>query len=449
MLFSWLLTSNGFRGKKQKPKISASRRLYLKTKILKNASTFLEDEKNERKNERERILSERVPPLMLSGLSMQDIQNLCKELHRKIDIADEDRYDVGAKVAKNEIEIAELNHKIFELKGKMKRPNLRRVRVSAEAMLGALLGSRHKESIDFKANLKTVKKEEEKREEVTDWRKNVDAMSVSLNPKTLLWLLPNISLMSKHKLILLRHGEGAWNKENRFCSWVDQKLSENGVLEAQECGRMLKQHGYEFGRVFTSILSRSIQTAWLVLEAMGQEWVPITKSWRLNERHYGALIGLNRAEMALNHGEKQVKLWRRSYDLTPPPINESHPYFAEIYNDRRYNTCDVSKSELPKTESLKELLDRLLPYWYDVIVPEIKSGQIVLISAHGNSCRALLKHLEGISDTDIVKVTLPTGVPVLLELDENLRPVKPRELLGDQSKIQAAIKKKAFTAHGK
>nr|ADO28353.1 troponin I cardiac muscle [Ictalurus furcatus] len=164
-------------GKKQKPKISAPRRLYLKTKILKKASTFLEEEKNEKKDERERILSERVPPLTLSGLSIQDIQNLCKELHRKIDIADEDRYDVGAKVAKNELEIAELNHKIFELKGKMKRPNLKRVRVSAEAMLGALLGSRHKESIDFKANLKTVKKEEEKREEVTDWRKNVDAMS--------------------------------------------------------------------------------------------------------------------------------------------------------------------------------------------------------------------------------------------------------------------------------
>lgn len=201
--------------------------------------------------------------------------------------------------------------------------------------------------------------------------------------------------MSKYKLFLLRHGEGAWNKENRFCSWVDQKLSENGVVEAQECGRLLKEQGYQFDQVFTSILSRSIQTAWLVLEAMGQEWVPVTKSWRLNERHYGALIGLNRAEMALNHGEEQVKLWRRSYDITPPPIDESHPYFAEIYNDRRYSTCDVPKEELPKTESLKEVLDRLLPYLNDVIVPVIKSGQRVLISAHGNSCRALLKHLEG------------------------------------------------------
>ncbi|KTG33299.1 hypothetical protein cypCar_00001430, partial [Cyprinus carpio] len=189
--------------------------------------------------------------------------------------------------------------------------------------------------------------------------------------------------MSKHKLFLLRHGEGTWNKENRFCSWVDQKLSENGVVEAQECGRLLKEQGYQFDQVFTSILSRSIQTAWLVLEAMGQEWVPVTKSWRLNERHYGALIGLNRAEMALNHGEEQVKLWRRSYDITPPPIEETHPFYAEIYNDRRYN----------------------------------------------------------ISEREIVNVTLPTGVPVLLELDEDLRPVKPRQLLGDQAKIQAAIKK--------
>ncbi|KAI1883477.1 hypothetical protein AGOR_G00231850 [Albula goreensis] len=220
-----------------------------------------------------------------------------------------------------------------------------------------------------------------------------------------------------------------------------EKLSEDGVKEARECGRLLREHGYQFDRVFTSLLSRSIHTAWLVLEAMGQEWVPVVKSWRLNERHYGALIGLNRAEMALNHGEAQVKIWRRSYDVTPPPIDESHPYFFEIYNDRRYSTCDVPKEDLPRSESLKEVLDRLLPYWENVIIPEIKRGQAVLISAHGNSCRALLKHIEGISDTDIVGVTLPTGIPILLELDEDLRPVRPRQLLGDQEKIQAAIKK--------
>ncbi|GLD58940.1 bisphosphoglycerate mutase isoform X1 [Lates japonicus] len=409
---------------KQKPKISASRRLFLKTKLLKKAMTMLENEKQVRKDERERTLTERVPGLQLSGLSLQDLQNLCKELHQKIDVVDEERYDIAAKVSKNEREIQDLSQKIFELKGKMKRPNLRRVRVSADAMLGALLGSKVKESVDFKANLKTVKKEEEK---------------AGFNTHTGFLLL--VLRMSKYKLFLLRHGEGAWNKENRFCSWVDQKLSEDGVKEAQDCGRLLKEQGYKFDLVFTSILSRSIQTAWLVLEAMGQEWVPVVKSWRLNERHYGSLIGLNRAEMALQHGEEKVKLWRRSYDITPPQIDESHPYFLEIYNDRRYTTCDVPKEDLPRAESLKEVLDRLLPYWDSTVVPEIRKGRTVLISAHGNSCRALLKHLEGISDEDIASVTLPTGIPVLLELDENLRPVKPRQLLGDQAKIQAAIKK--------
>ncbi|XP_050825485.1 bisphosphoglycerate mutase [Gopherus flavomarginatus] len=247
--------------------------------------------------------------------------------------------------------------------------------------------------------------------------------------------------MTKCKLVLLRHGEGAWNKENRFCSWVDQKLSSDGIKEARNCGKHLKALGFQFDHVFTSILSRSIQTAWLVLEEMGQEWVPTQSSWRLNERHYGALIGLNRAEMALNHGEEQVKIWRRSYDVTPPPITESHPYYKEIYNDRRYKCCDVSQDKLPKAESLKEVLERLLPYWNEKIAPELKSGKMVLVSAHGNSTRALLKHLEDISDEDIVNVTLPTGVPVLLELDENLRPLSRHQFLGDQEAIQAAIRK--------
>ncbi|XP_033018163.1 bisphosphoglycerate mutase [Lacerta agilis] len=247
--------------------------------------------------------------------------------------------------------------------------------------------------------------------------------------------------MAKYKLILLRHGEGAWNKENRFCSWVDQKLSSDGIKEAQNCGRHLKALGIEFDLVFTSILSRSIQTAWHVLEQMGQEWVTTESSWRLNERHYGALIGLNRAEMALNHGEEQVKRWRRSYDVTPPPITESHLYYHEIYNDRRYKHCDVPLEKLPRAESLKEVLDRLLPYWNERIAPEVKRGKTVLISAHGNSTRALLKHLEGISDEDIVNVTLPTGVPVLLELDEDLRSLGPHQFIGDQEAIQAAIKK--------
>ncbi|XP_075459164.1 bisphosphoglycerate mutase isoform X1 [Ascaphus truei] len=269
--------------------------------------------------------------------------------------------------------------------------------------------------------------------------------------------------MSKYKLVMLRHGEGAWTIENRFCSWVDQKLSTDGITEAQKCGKHLKSLGFEFDVVFTSILSRSIQTAWLVLEELGQEWVPIQSSWRLNERHYGALIGLNRAELALNHGEEQVKMWRRSYDVAPPPIDESHPYYHEIHTDRRYTNCD-QEEKLPKSESLKKVLDRLLPYWNEVIAPEIKRGKSVLISAHGNSTRALLKHLEDaarlglarlqrecgtayqhqhscISDTDIINISLPTGVPVLLELDENLHPIKPHVFLGDQQAIQAAIRK--------
>ncbi|XP_077324661.1 bisphosphoglycerate mutase isoform X2 [Lithobates pipiens] len=201
--------------------------------------------------------------------------------------------------------------------------------------------------------------------------------------------------MSKYKLVMLRHGEGAWTIENRFCSWVDQKLSVEGIKEAEKCGKHLKSLGFEFDMVFTSILSRSIQTAWLILEELGQEWVPTRSSWRLNERHYGALIGLNRAELALNHGEEQVKLWRRSYDVAPPPIDESHPYYQEIHTDRRYTCCDIQKDKLPKSESLKQVLERLLPFWNEEIAPEVKRGKRVLISAHGNSTRALLKHLEG------------------------------------------------------
>ncbi|XP_061629414.1 bisphosphoglycerate mutase-like [Phyllopteryx taeniolatus] len=207
--------------------------------------------------------------------------------------------------------------------------------------------------------------------------------------------------MSMYKLFLLRHGEGAWNRENRFCSWVDRKLSEDGVKEARDCGRLLK----EFDIVSTSILTRSIQTAWLVLEAMGQEWVPVVKSWRLNERHYGALIGLNQGEMAAQHGEENVKLWRRSYDVTPPPMDESDPYFSEIYTDRRHSTSDVEKEKLPRAESVKEVSDRLLPYWESTVVPEICQGRTVLIAAYGNSCRAL----PGISDEDIAGVTAGAG----------------------------------------
>uniref|UniRef100_A0A663E9I0 Phosphoglycerate mutase n=1 Tax=Aquila chrysaetos chrysaetos TaxID=223781 RepID=A0A663E9I0_AQUCH len=237
--------------------------------------------------------------------------------------------------------------------------------------------------------------------------------------------------MAKYRLVLLRHGEGAWNKENRFCSWVDQKLSSDGIKEAQNCGKHLKALGFEFDLVFTSVLSRSIQTAWLVLEEMGQEWVPIQSSWRLNERHYGALIGLNRAEMALNHGEEQVKIWRRSYDVTPPPITESHPYYEEIYNDRRYKCCDVSQDNLPKAESLKDVLERLLPYWNEKIVPELKSGKMILISAHGNSSRALLKHVEACACVEKCEESLAEDLVLLTEDCPSATPVPTQEQLPD------------------
>lgn len=218
--------------------------------------------------------------------------------------------------------------------------------------------------------------------------------------------------MSKHKLIILRHGEGEWNKQNRFCSWVDQKLNSDGLEEARNCGKQLKALNFEFDLVFTSILNRSIHTAWVILEELGQEWVPVESSWRLNERHYGALIGLNREKMALNHGEEQVRLWRRSYNVTPPPIEESHPYFQEIYSDRRYKVCDVPLEQLPRSESLKDVLERLLPYWKERIGPEILKGKTVLISAHGNSSRALLKHLEGTSHLSVLPqgfLSVPAG----------------------------------------
>ncbi|TEA39782.1 hypothetical protein DBR06_SOUSAS4610003 [Sousa chinensis] len=247
--------------------------------------------------------------------------------------------------------------------------------------------------------------------------------------------------MSKYKLIMLRHGEGAWDKENCFCSWVDQKLNSERMEEAQNCGQQLKALNFEFDPVFTSILNRSILTAWLILEELGQEQVSVESSWHLSECHYGALIGLNREQIVLNHGKEQVRLWRKSYNVTPPPIKESHPYYHEIYNDWRYKVCAIPLDQLPQSESLKDVLERLLPYWNKRIAPEVLSSKTILMSAHGNSSQALLKHLEVISDEDIINITCPTGVPILLELDENLHAVGPHQFLGNQEAIQAAIKK--------
>jgi len=245
-----------------------------------------------------------------------------------------------------------------------------------------------------------------------------------------------------HKLVLLRHGESTWNRENRFTGWTDVDLSDKGVAEAHEAARLLMEGGYQFDVAYTSVLKRAIRTLWIVLEDMDQMWIPVHRSWRLNERHYGALQGLNKAETAARHGEAQVKLWRRSYDTSPPaltPDDERYPG-----HDPRYAT--VPRAELPLTESLEDTVARFLPYWTETIVPVIRSGKRVLIAAHGNSLRALVKHLDGISDADIVALNIPTGVPLVYELDERLRPLK-HYYLGDEAEVAKRIA--AVSAQGK
>ncbi|MGQ0553349.1 MAG: 2,3-diphosphoglycerate-dependent phosphoglycerate mutase [Planctomycetota bacterium] len=236
-----------------------------------------------------------------------------------------------------------------------------------------------------------------------------------------------------HTLVLLRHGESQWNRENRFTGWVDVPLSEKGTGEAKEAGRLLKAEGLSFDVAHTSVLKRAIKTLWIALEEQDLMWIPVHRSWRLNERHYGALQGLNKAETAARHGEAQVKIWRRSYDIRPPALERSDPLFPG--HDRRY--AALAPSELPTTECLKDTVARFLPYWNDVIAPAVRSGQRVLIAAHGNSLRALVKHLDGISDADIVELNIPTGVPLVYELDANLRPLRHR-YLGDAAAIAKA-----------
>lgn len=234
------------------------------------------------------------------------------------------------------------------------------------------------------------------------------------------------------QLVLVRHGQSAWNQENRFTGWVDVPLSPLGIEEAQAAGKLLKEQGFEFDLLFTSLLRRAIKTSFLVLEQLDQEWLPVKRSWRLNERMYGALQGLDKAETAERHGDKQVQIWRRSYDVPPPPMAETDQYWPG--KDRRY--ADLKPSELPKTECLKDTVARFLPYWEKEIVPEIKAGKRVLIVAHGNSLRALIKHLDNISDNDIVELNIPTGAPLLYEFDDNLKPVSHR-YLGDAEAVAA------------
>jgi 2,3-bisphosphoglycerate-dependent phosphoglycerate mutase len=237
-------------------------------------------------------------------------------------------------------------------------------------------------------------------------------------------------------LVLLRHGQSQWNLENRFTGWVDVPLSPAGIEEAVRAGKLLKQEGLTFDVAFTSVLRRAIKTLFLTLDELELTWLPVHKSWRVNERHYGALQGLDKAETAARHGEDQVKIWRRSYDVRPPDLTPDSEYWPA--KDRRY--ANLSPSELPKAECLKDTVDRFLPYWESDIAPALKKGQRVIIAAHGNSLRALVKHLEGISDSDIVELNIPTAAPLLYQLDDNLMPIAPGRYLGDpeEAKKRAA-----------
>jgi 2,3-bisphosphoglycerate-dependent phosphoglycerate mutase len=234
-------------------------------------------------------------------------------------------------------------------------------------------------------------------------------------------------------VVLLRHGESVWNKENRFTGWTDVGLTERGVAEAIEAGRLLHAAGFAFDVSYTSVLKRAIKTLWLALEQMDQMWVPVVNEWRLNERHYGALQGLNKAETAARFGEQQVLVWRRSYDTPPPPVDLDDPRHPR--HDPRY--AGLPPDTLPRTESLKDTIARVLPWWNEIVVPAVRAGRRVLLAAHGNSMRALVKHLDGISDADIVGLNIPTGVPLVYELDGNLRPLR-HYYLGDPEAVRRA-----------
>ena len=236
------------------------------------------------------------------------------------------------------------------------------------------------------------------------------------------------------KLVLLRHGESVWNKENLFTGWTDVDLSKQGREEAKEAGRLLASEGFAFDVTFTSVLKRAIRTLWTVLDEMNRMWVPVVNDWRLNERHYGALQGLNKAETSAKYGESQMKLWRRSYDVPPPALSEKDPRYPG--NDPRYK--NLSKSQLPLTECLKDTVARVLPCWHELIAPRVKAGNPVLITAHGNSLRALVKYLDEITDQDIAAVNIPTGIPLVYELDKRLKPIR-HYYLGDPARVEQMI----------
>jgi 2,3-bisphosphoglycerate-dependent phosphoglycerate mutase len=237
-----------------------------------------------------------------------------------------------------------------------------------------------------------------------------------------------------YQLVLVRHGESVWNKENRFTGWKDVDLSPTGIEEAQNAGKILKEQGFDFDLAYTSVLKRAIRTLWLIMDEMDLMWLPVQREWRLNERHYGALQGLNKAETAAKHGEEQVKIWRRSYDIPPPALELNDERYPG--HERRYK--DLSAQELPLSECLKDTVERVLPLWHSNIVPDIKAGKRLIIVAHGNSLRALIKYLDQISDQDIVNLNVPTGMPLVYELDQNLQPTN-RYYLGDEQAVQAAM----------
>ena len=237
-----------------------------------------------------------------------------------------------------------------------------------------------------------------------------------------------------HKLVLLRHGESAWNQENRFSGWTDVDLTEKGMEEARAAGRLLKQEGFVFDVAFPSVLRRAIKTLWVVLEETDLMWIPVRHTWRLNERHYGALQGLNKAETAAKFGEAQVKIWRRSYDTPPPALEEGDPRL-ELRNPRY---AELGPGEFPRTECLKDTVARFLPYWHETIAPTLRSGRRMLIAAHGNSLRALIKYLDDISEQEIIKLNIPTAQPLVYELDDDLKPIR-HDYLADEATIRAAM----------
>jgi 2,3-bisphosphoglycerate-dependent phosphoglycerate mutase len=237
-----------------------------------------------------------------------------------------------------------------------------------------------------------------------------------------------------YKLVLVRHGESTWNRENRFTGWTDVDLSEKGLQEAKDAGKTLREEGYVFDLAFTSVLKRAIRTLWIVLDEMDLMWIPVVRDWRLNERHYGALQGLNKAEMAEKFGEEQVKIWRRSYDVPPPSLEATDSRYPG--NDPRYK--ELSGKQIPLTECLKDTVARFLPAWRDAIAPAVRSGKRVVIVAHGNSIRALVKYLDNVPDDVIVGLNIPTGMPLVYDLDASLKPIK-HYYLGDPEKVKAAM----------